>query len=127
MLEEACAGMIDPGEDADTAARREAFEELGVVLTVLEPVGRVYSTPGVSSERISLYLAPYSLADRTGPGGGAAGENENITVHERALTALAADADAARMEDAQLLQLAMALRLRHPELFQAAPPSLASS
>ena len=118
MLEEACAGMIDPGEDADTAIRREAYEELGVVLRDLEPIGRVYSTAGVSTERVSLYLAPYRLADRTGAGGGLAAEHENITVNERSLDSLAADVDAARIDDAQLLQLTLALRLRHPELFQ---------
>lgn len=117
MIEEVCAGMIDPGENAETAIRREAYEELGVILTDLEPIGRVYSTPGVSTERISLYLARYSLADRTGTGGGAAGEHENITVNERSLAALAADVNAARIDDAQLLQLTMALQLRHPELF----------
>jgi nudix-type nucleoside diphosphatase (YffH/AdpP family) len=116
-LEEPCAGMIDDGEDADTAVRREAFEELGVVITKLECLGRIYSTPGVSTERVSLYLAPYSLADRTGSGGGAPGEQENITVNERSLASLAADLDAARIDNALLLQLTMALRLRHPELF----------
>lgn len=117
MLEEPCAGMIDPGEDAATAVRREAHEELGVVLSELEFIGRIYSTPGVSTERVSLYLAPYSLSDRTGAGGGAPGEEENITVNERSLASLSADLDAARLDNALLLQLVMALRLRHPELF----------
>jgi nudix-type nucleoside diphosphatase (YffH/AdpP family) len=117
MLEEACAGMIDAGEDAATATRREAQEELGVVLTDLEPIGRLYSTSGVSTERISLYLARYSLADRTGKGGGLAEEHENITVIERSVASLAADADTGRIENAQLFQLTLALRLRHPELF----------
>jgi nudix-type nucleoside diphosphatase (YffH/AdpP family) len=118
MLEEACAGMIDAGEHADTAVRREAYEELGVVLTDLEPIARLYSTSGVSTERISLYLARYSPADRTGKGGGIVGEQENITVNERSLASLAADAEAGRIENAQLFQLTLALRWRHPELFQ---------
>jgi nudix-type nucleoside diphosphatase (YffH/AdpP family) len=116
-LEEPCAGMIDPGEDAATAVRREAHEELGIVLRELEFIGRIYSTPGVSTERVSLYLAPYSPADRTGAGGGAPGEEENITVNERTLASLREDLEAARIDNALLLQLVMALRLRHPELF----------
>jgi nudix-type nucleoside diphosphatase (YffH/AdpP family) len=116
-LEEPCAGMIDAGEDAATAVRREAHEELGVVLTDLEFIGRVYSSPGVSTERVNLYLAPYTLAERTGAGGGAPGEEENITVNERSLASLAADLEAARIDNALLLHLVMALRLRHPELF----------
>jgi len=50
MSEEACAGMIE-NEDADTTARREAYEELGVDLPSLEFVARVWSSPGVSTER----------------------------------------------------------------------------
>jgi nudix-type nucleoside diphosphatase (YffH/AdpP family) len=73
MSEEACAGMIE-NEDADTAARREAYEELGVDLPSLEFVARVWSSPGVSTERQSLFLAPYRSADRISDGGGVEGE-----------------------------------------------------
>ena len=68
-LEEACAGMID-GADADeaSAARREALEELGVRLGDLARIGRCWSSPGVSAERVSLFVAPYSVADRSQPG-----------------------------------------------------------
>src|ERR1700731_1981702 len=75
MSEEACAGMIE-NEDADTTARREAYEELGVDLPSLEFVGRVWSSPGVSTERQSLFLAPYRSADRISDGGGVKGEHE---------------------------------------------------
>src|SRR5262249_5532361 len=86
-LEEACAGMIG-NEDAETAARREAYEEMGVVLESLELVGRFWSSPGVSTERHSLFPAPYSAAARTGEGGGVADEHEGITVVERDLVEL---------------------------------------
>ena len=72
MSEEACAGMIE-NEDADTTARREAYEELGVDLPSLEFVARVWSSPGVSTERQSLFLAPYCSADRISDGGGVEG------------------------------------------------------
>jgi len=116
VLEEACAGMIE-NEDAETAARREAYEELGVALDSLELVARVWSSAGVSTERQSLYLAPYRASDRTGPGGGVSGEHEGITVLERPLAMLAADADRGHIADAKLLTLVFALRLRHPHLF----------
>src|ERR1700722_18148043 len=48
LLEEACAGVIE-NEDAQAAARREAYEELGVALHSLEFVARVWSSPGVST------------------------------------------------------------------------------
>jgi nudix-type nucleoside diphosphatase (YffH/AdpP family) len=115
-LEEACAGMV-AGEDAETAGRREAYEELGVVLNEMELVGRVWPSPGVSSERQSLFLAPYRASDRTGEGGGVASEHELIILCERPLAELASDADHGRIADAKLLTLVLALRLRHPELF----------
>jgi 8-oxo-dGTP pyrophosphatase MutT (NUDIX family) len=118
-LEEACAGMIE-SEDAAAAARREAGEELGVSLHELEWVARIWPSPGVSSERQALYLAPYCAEDRTGAGGGLVSEHENITVVERPLSALAADARQGRIADGKLLALTMALQLRRPGLF---PPT----
>jgi 8-oxo-dGTP pyrophosphatase MutT (NUDIX family) len=51
-------------EDAPATARREANEELGVDLKSLEFVATVWSSPGVSTERQSLFLAPYRSAGR---------------------------------------------------------------
>jgi len=115
---EACAGMIGD-EGAETAVRREALEEMGVLLGPLDYIARVWPSPGVSTERQSLFLAAYTAADRTEAGGGAPGEHEGITVIERPLTALAADAEHGRITDGKLLTLIFALRLRRPELFTA--------
>src|SRR3982750_1158864 len=78
-LLEAPAGMVE-NEDPEETAIREAMEECGVRLGRLEAVGSPYSSPGVSSERIDLFLAAFGAADRTGAGGGVDGENELITV-----------------------------------------------
>jgi nudix-type nucleoside diphosphatase (YffH/AdpP family) len=115
-LEEACAGMIEKESDEDTA-RREAQEELGVRLHVLERIARVWSSPGVSTERQALFLAPYVQADRISQGGGVAEEHENIAVLERPLVALALDVDQGVIADIKLVTLVFALRLRRPELF----------
>ena len=124
VSEEACAGMIEIEiEDAAGAARREAYEELGVELAALEFIGRVWSSPGVSTERQSLFLAPYRLSDCKGRGGGPPGEHEGITVVERPLAALAAAADRAEIADAKLFSLVQTLRLRRPELFVPCPDS----
>jgi nudix-type nucleoside diphosphatase (YffH/AdpP family) len=120
LMEEACAGMIsEAGQDAEATARREAYEELGVRIASMDLVSRVWSTPGVSSERISLFLAPYVSSDRIGAGGGVRSEHEGITVVERPLATLAAAADKGHIQDSKLLTLVLALRLRHPELFVA--------
>lgn len=116
-LLEAIAGMID-GEDPQACVRREALEEAGVELHALEPVGAAYASPGVSSERLQLYLAPYALADRTADGGGLADEHELITVMEVPLDQLWAWVEAQRIEDLKTLTLTLALKVRRPELFR---------
>lgn len=114
---EAAAGIVDPGEDAETAIRREALEELGVRLGALEPAGVCWTTPAVSSERIQLYLAPYGEAERVGPGGGLASEHEDIQVLEWPLAKLASMADGGELTDLKTLALVLTLIRRRPELF----------
>ena len=116
VLEEACAGMIG-NEDAETAARREAFEELGVVLHLWSSLVDSGRVPASRLQRHSLFLAPYRAADRVGPGGGVADEREGITVVERSFAQLAADVDHGRIADGKLVTLVLALRLRRPQLF----------
>ena len=115
-LVEAVAGMLD-GETPEACARREALEEAGVRLTELEAVGRAYVSPGVSTERLSLFLAPYAGADRVGPGGGLAEEHEHITVLEVPLSQLWDWVETQAIEDLKTLALILALRVRRPDLF----------
>jgi nudix-type nucleoside diphosphatase (YffH/AdpP family) len=116
---EAPAGMLDEDDPTD-GARREALEEVGLTLPVLEPVGAVWTMPGISTERMHLFLAPYGPGDRTGAGGGAAGEHESITISEMTLAALAAMADRGELTDLKTLALVQSLRLRRPDLFRPA-------
>ena len=116
-LVEAAAGLIDPGETAAAAAMREAGEELGVQLGRVEPVAAAWSMPGVSSERIHLFLAPYSAAHRLAAGGGLASEGEEIEVLELPLKTLVEQADAGALTDIKTLALVWALARRRPELF----------
>ena len=114
---EALAGLVDEGEGAEAAARREADEETGLELDTLEFVGRLWSSAGVSTERMSLYLAPYDEDARQGEGGGLASEHEEIEVVELPLADLATMADAGEIVDMKTLALVQTLRLRRPELF----------
>lgn len=51
------AGGIDPGEDAETAVRREMREETGYLPRKLLRLGGFYSAPGYCTEYLYLYLA----------------------------------------------------------------------
>jgi nudix-type nucleoside diphosphatase (YffH/AdpP family) len=115
-LLEAPAGMVE-NEDPEETAIREALEECGVTLTRLEAVGSPFSSPGVSSERIDLFLAAYSAADRTAAGGGVDGENEHIVVEEVPLSMLWGWVEQRKIEDLKYLALILALRVRRPDLF----------
>jgi nudix-type nucleoside diphosphatase (YffH/AdpP family) len=115
-LIEAPAGMIDPGETPEASARREAFEETGVVLGALERVATCWTSPGVVAERVHLFLAPYGPSDRRGAGGGLADEHESITVEELRLAELWRLADEGALQDMKTLTLALSLRANHPDL-----------
>ncbi len=117
-LLEAVAGRLEQGGEAGEEARREAWEETGLELGELERVARVWSSPEVSTERVSLFLAPYRAGDRKAEGGGLAGEGESITVVEMPLAELAALADAGRLPDMKTLLLIQTLRIRRSDLFR---------
>jgi len=51
------AGTLDPGERPLAAAKRELSEETGLTARHWRYLGRVYPTPGYSSERIYLFRA----------------------------------------------------------------------
>ena len=113
---EAPAGLNED-VDAPTCARREVLEECGLRIGTLEPVVNAWTMPGLSTERIELFLAPYDLADRVAPGGGLPEEHENIEPVEIALGELLAMADAGELADLKTFALVMALYRRRPELF----------
>lgn len=111
---EAPAGQLDE-DDPEDCARREAHEEVGLRLGALEYVAAPYASPGLSTERISLYLAPYTAADRVAEGGG--DSSEQIAVVEVALGELDAMLEGGAFADLKTVALVQALRLRHPDLF----------
>ena len=120
LLLEAIAGMIDGG-DAPATARREAMEEAGLQLGELEPVAEAWPSPGMLTERISLFLAPYRAQDRVAAGGGLAEEHEEIEVVEMPLVELAQITDRGQLTDMKTLALVQSLRVRRPHLFERRP------
>ena len=111
---EAIAGIVEEADPAETA-RREAREEAGLELGAIEPVGEGWTMPGISTERMHLYLATYR--DRAREGRGGVDEDEDITAVEFGLNELARLADSGKLADIKTLVLVQTLRLRRPELF----------
>jgi len=76
---ELVAGVVDPGETPETAARREAREEAGCEIAELQKLFSCYLTPGSSSEHITIYIG---RAEAPEDGGvfGVEKENEDIRV-----------------------------------------------
>jgi len=79
-LLEIIAGMIDAGESADAAIRREIEEELGYRIDEVIPISTFYLSPGGSSERISLFFVEVSGTQQVSDGGGLSTEHEDIRV-----------------------------------------------
>ena len=116
---EAVAGLLDEDEP-EACARRETMEEAGIRVATLEPLGHFWSAPGITTERLHLFLAPYTEADRVAEGGGLADEHEEIEVLEVSFDKLASLASANTIADMKTMILVQALQLRHPQAFSRA-------
>ena len=81
LLVEACAGLLDD-DDPLAAICREAHEETGFAVRAPRKVFEAYMSPGSVTEKLHFFVAEYDDVDRTGRGGGDAGEGEDIEVLE---------------------------------------------
>lgn len=109
-LIEVCAGLLDK-DDPETCIRKEAEEELGYRLNGVKLVFTPYMSPGSVTERLWLFAARYTPADRISEGGGAPDEGEDIEVLEMPVDdALAAILDG-RIIDAKTILLLQHLKL----------------
>jgi ADP-ribose pyrophosphatase len=79
-ITEIVAGIIDGHETPEQAARREALEETGCEVHELQKVAAYYSSPGGTSEHITLFAAR-TTAPAEGGIHGLPDEDEDIRVH----------------------------------------------
>lgn len=79
-LLELVAGMVEPGENRQAVAVREAVEEADCEVRDLLPIAKYYPSPGGCSEFIQIYCG---RTDTEGLGGvyGCEQEGEDIRVH----------------------------------------------
>lgn len=78
---EPIAGLVDAGEDPADTARREAMEESGLLLGALEPMVRVYASPGYSTEFFHCFLGVVDLSGFSASRNGLTSEHEDIRSH----------------------------------------------
>lgn len=115
---EPIAGRIDPGEQPEATAHREALEEANLTLGALEKVAFYYPTPGAVTEYLYSYVAICDLPDEVAGLGGVLGEAEDIRSHILSFEQLMGLVASGEADNAPLLLSAMWLsqnrdRLRH--------------
>ena len=104
MLIETAAGLLDE-DDPETAIRREASEELGVMVGELTHVFDVYMSPGSVTERVHFFAAPYTDASRMSEGGGLVDDGEDIDVLELGFDEALAMVGTGEITDAKTIML----------------------
>ncbi len=105
---EACAGKLE-GMDAARRIVLEVEEETGFAIKEPQFLFEAFMSPGAVGERLYLYLARYSQADHTGPGGGLT--NEDIKVLEPRLDAALEMIESGEIIDAKTIILLQTLEL----------------
>jgi nudix-type nucleoside diphosphatase (YffH/AdpP family) len=107
---EACAGLLD-GDDPAVCVTREAEEELGYRIHDPRFVCDAFASPGSLTERMALFTAAYSPADKLSDGGGVHSEGEDIHVIE-----LGFDEAYAMIASGQIVDAKTIILLQHAKL-----------
>lgn len=113
---EVIAGIRDEGREPAEVARAEALEEAGLDLNALRHVLTIYTSPGASSERLHIYLAPYADEQRVAPGGGLAEDGEDIRVRVLGLDEALRMIAAGRIVDGKTVAALLFLQVHWSEL-----------
>jgi GDP-mannose pyrophosphatase NudK len=112
-LLEACAGLVDEGEQPDDTIRREIKEETGYAVDAVQKIYEAYASPGVSTELLHLYVAEYKKEQKVSEGGGVKEEKEDIQVME-----LGFDDALQMMENAEIKDVKAIILLQYANLKQ---------
>lgn len=81
MLIESCAGLLD-NDNAEDCIKKETEEETGYTISSVEKIFEAYMSPGSVTEIVHFFIAEYDSSMKTGEGGGAHNEQEEIEVLE---------------------------------------------
>ncbi len=100
-ITETVAGVIDANETPVAAAIRETFEETGYQIQEPRLISKFFTSPGGVSERVFLYFAEVTDANRIGNGGGI--DDEDIKVVQPTIDELFDRLAQGSIEDPKLL------------------------
>ena len=118
VIRELVAGVIEQGESAEVAIRREIEEEIGyrVGKTALKPIGTFYVSPGGTSERVVLFYAKVKGSQRVNAiATGLASEGEDIAMLTVAREAFVRQALGGKIDDAKTLIAGLWLASQKPK------------
>jgi len=105
MLLEACAGLVEKGEEPEETMKREIREEMGYEVSSLQKILEVYSSPGSLKELLILFIGEYSKDQKVEEGGGLKEEGEDIEVIELPIEHVFEMASTGKIKDAKTVLL----------------------
>jgi nudix-type nucleoside diphosphatase (YffH/AdpP family) len=110
MMIEVCAGLLDM-ENPEECIVRETEEETGYTVKSVRKVFEAYMSPGSVTEILYFFVAEYDSGMKTGKGGGAEHEEENIDVLEISIDEAMSMISDGRIKDAKTIMLLQYVRL----------------
>lgn len=110
LLTEACAGTIED-ESPEAAIIRETYEETGYAVGNIQKVAECFVSPASCSEKIWLYIAPYTPHEKTSSGGGLKEEGEDIEILETSFAQSMFSLHAGEITDAKTIILLQYLKI----------------
>ncbi|MCX2983215.1 NUDIX domain-containing protein [Halieaceae bacterium IMCC14734] len=99
---ELVAGVVEPGENDEEVARREAIEEAALSITELHPIARFYPSAGACSEQVRLFVGRATRPQQSGVYG-CDEEDEDIRVHVLTRAEVMALLNAGRIDNGHTL------------------------
>lgn len=112
QLTEACAGTMED-ESAEEAIIRETEEETGYRIETPLKVAECFVSPGSCSEKINLFIAPYTEKMKVAVGGGLKEEGEDIEILEVPFKQLREQMKKGSIQDAKTLILLQYLEIHY--------------
>lgn len=111
-ITEIVAGVLDGDELPLEGARRETIEETGYEIDTFEHIASVYSSPGICTEYVHIYLGRATKENLKHTGGGLDAEHEDIQLVKFSPDEVRAMLDRHAFEDAKTI-LALQYFLLH--------------